>query len=195
MASERKQSAANIRPFIMGLLLGGLAGMLGMHLHQSNEVGPQGTPGAPPVKAECQPVQPQAADTTSTPTKDSKDFEFYGVLENAPVTPARPDLEQPPVPPAMAQAPPSTTPRPSPASGKAFYLQIASFRAAADADALKARIALAGEPAAVVAMDIPDKGTYYRVRVGPFNSQEELAQAKAQLAQGSIDLHSAFVVR
>ncbi len=189
MDTNHNRRKPPIKPFMAGLALGVLAGWLGMYLHQ-----PEGETGQAiePAPVDCVPAaQKPAADPSPIP-KDPKDFEFYGVLEKAPVTPARPDLEQPLVPPSMAPAAPSSTP---PTVAKPFYLQIASFKAAADADALKARIVLAGAPAAVVAMDIPEKGTHYRVRVGPFANQEELSKAKAQLGQGGIELGNAFVVR
>lgn len=191
MDTNRKSSKFAIKPFLVGLALGALVGGLGMYLHQSNGKTGQAVERASAVSAECGPQEQKPAVAAPSLPKDPKDFEFYGVLEKVPVTPARPDLEQPPVPPTMAPAPPSS----SPAMAKPFYLQVASFKAAADADALKARIVLAGAPASVVAMDIPEKGTHYRVRVGPFAGQEELAKAKAQLGQGSIDLRNAFVVR
>jgi cell division protein FtsN len=199
MDTNRKQLGSRIRPFIAGLVVGVLAGMLGMGLHQSNKMGRQEIRSEAEKKAPCPPAEQQQAGTPPKPTKDAKDFEFYGVLENAPVTPARPDLEQPLVPPTMAQSPPRDAPpaRPptAPAASKPFYLQLASFQAAADAEELRARIVLAGAPVIVVAMEIPEKGLYYRVRLGPFASREELAQVKDQLAQSGIDLESGLLVR
>ena len=198
MDTNGKQRNSSFKPFIMGAALGALGGMLGMYLYQSRQPTPLPEPketAAPAV--DCSTVEQKAAEPTVRPSKDPEDYEFYGVLEKVPVTPTRPDLEQPLPPPptegsrsAPAPAAPDTH-----APSRPIYLQVASFKAPADADALKARIVLAGAQAAVVAMDIPDKGTYYRVRVGPFASQDELAKAKAQLGQGGIDLNSAFVVR
>lgn len=197
MDSNGKQHKPPFKPFVMGVALGALAGMLGMYLHQSNQhvPPPAKTEAAAPV--ECAPTEQQAAEPTVRPSKDPEDYEFYGVLEKVPVTPTRPDLEQPQVPPPVESAQPSTpaATAPATATAKPIYLQVASFKTAADADALKARIVLAGEPALVVAMDIPEKGTHYRVRVGPFTSKEALSSAKDQLGESGIDLSSAFVVR
>jgi cell division protein FtsN len=192
MDTEKAPRKSPIRPFMAGLALGALAGMLGMYLHQSDRPVPQPirTKAIGPV--DCGTTEQKSAEPTVLPTKDAKDFEFYGVLEEAPVSPARPDLEQPPISPPMEPDQPAST---SPATTKPFYLQIASFKSAADADALKARIVLAGEPATVVTTDIAEKGTHYRVRVGPFANKADLSRAKAQLAQSSIDLQNAFVVR
>ena len=188
MDTNGKQRKSPIKPFMAGLLLGALTGMLGMYLYK------------PGGEADCVAQQPvgatkdcgtaEQATVTPAPTKDAKDFVFYDVLEQAKVVPPRPDVEQPAMPPSLELAPSAT-----PATSKPFYLQVASFKAAQDADALKARIALAGEVAIIVAMDIPEKGTYYRVRVGPFSSKEDMARAKAHLTRESIKLEQAFVVR
>ena len=185
----------SFKPFIMGLALGVLTGMLGMYLHQSGKEPTQPIRTEAAAALDCPPVEAQVAEPTVRPGKDPEDYEFYGVLEKAPVTPARPDLEQPLPPPPTeggraASAPASAAPQARP-----VYLQVASFKAEADADALKARIVLAGEPVSVLAIDIPEKGTHYRVRVGPFTDREALSRAKIQLAERGIDLGSAFVVR
>jgi cell division protein FtsN len=135
---------------------------------------------------------PAEQTTAPTPTKDAKDFVFYDVLEQAKVAPTRPDVEQPVIPPSIEPAPSPSSPS---ATSKPFHLQVASFKAAQDADALMARIALAGVAANIIAMDIPDKGTYHRVRVGPFFSKEDLARAKTQLQRENINLEQAFVVK
>lgn len=184
-----------IKPFIMGLALGVLAGMLGMYLHQSGKAPAQPIRTEANAALDCPPVEAQVAEPTVRPGKDPEDFEFYGVLEKVPVTPSRPDLEQPLPPPPTEGGRVASAPAPAALQARPVYLQVASFKAEADADALKARIVLAGAPATVVAMEIPDKGTFYRVRVGPFPSQEEMAKAKSQLDQGGIDLNSAFAVR
>lgn len=175
----------------MGAVLGTLAGMLGMYLLQPKPHARQAVKAETAAPEACAPTQPQAAEPTVRPGKDPKDYEFYGVLEKVPLTPTRPDLEPPQAPPPVAPTQASTPV----ATAQPFYLQVASFKAAADADALKARIVLAGEPASVVAMDIPDKGPHYRVRVGPFTSKEALSSAKDRLGESGIDLNSAFVAR
>lgn len=104
-----------------------------------------------------------------------------------------------------APAPPAATPdkvvaSPQPAAPAAtvptpFYLQLASFKTAADADAFKARIALTGVEVGVVATEIPEKGSFYRVRIGPFDSQAAADQAKALLSQGGVSAGQALQVR
>lgn len=196
MDSSRKSRKSAFRPFAAGLMLGAVAGAAGVYLLRHDAPCPPPTRAAAP--SECPPV----ASTPAPPTipKDPKDFEFYGVLEKVPLPPTRPDLEHLPVPSAPLPAPtPAPTPAPAPSSPEApapsLFLQIASFRSVDEADALKARVTLAGQTATVVTSEIPDKGTYYRVRVGPFASREEALRAGEQMQQAGIDPSGAILVR
>jgi len=61
--------------------------------------------------------------------------------------------------------------------GKARYLlQVGAFRTHRQADELKARLALLGFEARIVRIETP-KGTWHRVRLGPFASLRELDRA------------------
>jgi len=71
------------------------------------------------------------------------------------------------------------------------YLQAGAFQQAVDADNMKARLALMGVEASVQAVTLPEKGTVYRVRIGPFTRAEELNRARAQLSQGGIEASAA----
>ena len=55
-----------------------------------------------------------------------------------------------------------------------FWLQAGSFASEADAENLKARLALAGWEAAIQPVSLPDKGLRYRVRLGPYDNTDEL---------------------
>jgi cell division protein FtsN len=73
---------------------------------------------------------------------------------------------------------------PEPATGantSRFLLQAGAFERSADADDLKARIALSGEAARVETAEINGK-TYYRVRLGPYNDAAAAERARANLA-------------
>lgn len=95
-------------------------------------------------------------------------------------------------PPATAAAPASTAPvaaaqAPSGAaeSGARYILQAGAFGASGDAEALKARIALLGLNARVESAAINGK-TVYRVRMGPYGTASELAEAKGKLGSGGL---------
>ncbi|MEP7156289.1 MAG: SPOR domain-containing protein [Betaproteobacteria bacterium] len=73
-----------------------------------------------------------------------------------------------------------------PASTEVFYLQAGAFQSATDADNMKAKVAFAGFEAMVRPVNLPDKGTLFRVRLGPYRSQDEVNRIKATLSQGGI---------
>ena len=68
-----------------------------------------------------------------------------------------------------------------------FFLQAGSFQSAPDADNLKARLALVGIEAAIQTTNLPDKGLWHRVRVGPYSDVEELNRVRGVLKQNGVD--------
>ena len=112
------------------------------------------------------------------------DYSFYDVL---------PTEESMDIPVTGGQAPetpsaaPSTTPETKPIADTSRYLlQAGSFERAADADDLKARIALSGEAAHVETAEVNGK-TMHRVRLGPYADIKAANAAKANLAGQGIN--------
>jgi cell division protein FtsN len=68
-----------------------------------------------------------------------------------------------------------------------YFIQAGSFQNPADADNQKARLAILGFESSVEPANLPDKGTWYRVRLGPFNKVEEINRVRQALAQNGID--------
>jgi cell division protein FtsN len=66
-----------------------------------------------------------------------------------------------------------------------YILQAGAFGASGDAESTKAKIALLGLSARVESAQIGAK-TVYRVRMGPYGSASELAEAKRKLASGGL---------
>jgi cell division protein FtsN len=85
----------------------------------------------------------------------------------------------------------TTTTAPATAAGTApggdtpYILQAGAFGASGDAEAVKARIALLGLGARVESASIDGK-TVFRVRMGPYGTASELAEAKRKLANGGL---------
>ncbi len=69
----------------------------------------------------------------------------------------------------------------------AYFLQAGAFQSPADADNLKARLAFMGLVASVEPTSLPDKGTWYRVRLGPYAKVDDVNKVRSQLAQNGID--------
>src|SRR6266487_4639386 len=68
-----------------------------------------------------------------------------------------------------------------------YFLQAASFQNPADADNLKARLALMGLEASVEPANLAEKGVWYRVRLGPYTRVDEINRVRQQLAQNGVD--------
>jgi cell division protein FtsN len=68
-----------------------------------------------------------------------------------------------------------------------YFIQAGSFQNPADADNQKARLAILGFESSVEPANLPDKGTWYRVRLGPYNKLDEINRVRQALAQNNID--------
>lgn len=68
-----------------------------------------------------------------------------------------------------------------------YILQAGSFRSAADAESMKAKLALAGFESIVQRVEIDSQGTYYRVRLGPYQSKRRLQLHRKQLARHGVN--------
>src|SRR5687768_18147035 len=68
-----------------------------------------------------------------------------------------------------------------------YFIQAGSFQNPADADNQKARLAILGFESSVEPANLPDKGTWYRVRMGPYAKLEEINKVRQVLAQSGID--------
>lgn len=84
----------------------------------------------------------------------------------------------------------AAAPRPATAvasadTGARYILQAGAFGASGDAEATKAKIAMLGLSARVESAQINGK-TVYRVRMGPYGTASELAEAKQKLASGGL---------
>ncbi len=115
-------------------------------------------------------------------------FEFYDILEGkqpaAPGT-AAPRVAPPGVaPPAAGAVTPGVEAKSAPVT--IFFLQVGAFQKPADADNLKAKLALTGLEASVQEVTIPEKGIMHRVRVGPFRDPDEMNQARTLLSQSGV---------
>jgi cell division protein FtsN len=68
-----------------------------------------------------------------------------------------------------------------------YFIQAGAFQNPADADNQKARLAILGFESNVEPTNLPDKGTWYRVRLGPYAKVDELNKVRQALAQNGID--------
>ena len=78
-------------------------------------------------------------------------------------------------------------PKVASATREQYYLQAGSFSSAGDADNQKAKLALMGFEARVEATEVDGKGTFHRVRLGPYGRLDDINRVRATLAQNGVD--------
>src|SRR5262249_25815131 len=87
-----------------------------------------------------------------------------------------------PTPPPKPGSSPAT---PKPHSGETYWLQAGAFTDEKDAENLKAKIAFTGLEA-TVRPGTTDKGTLYRVRLGPYQSLDDANRIRAALSKKGV---------
>lgn len=103
-------------------------------------------------------------------------FDFYTLLPNQTIT----EVVEVEVEPAEVAQPRTN------ASGEMYLLQTGSFRQRDDADRRRAELLLLGlEP--TIEETTGDNGRWFRVYLGPFNSQSRMAKARSLTAAQNID--------
>jgi len=121
----------------------------------------------------------------SAEAKGKREFTFHGILAGKEGSTAERVPETVTGAPVVATAPSQV---PDTASNEAFVIQAGSFQNPADADNQKARLALLGLQASIEPAALPDKGTWYRVRLGPYRSPGEINAIQSQLKQAGINV-------
>jgi cell division protein FtsN len=115
-----------------------------------------------PAPAATQPEPAPQAEPDAAPS-----FDFYKVL------PGDTTNAMPPAPSAAPNTP-------------LYYLQAGAFQNPADADNLKAQLALLGVEAVIQTRDLGDKGVFHRVRVGPLGAMDDVNRTRSLLTQNNI---------
>ena len=68
-----------------------------------------------------------------------------------------------------------------------YYLQVGSFRHTEDADRMRAQLALINIESHIQRVTVNESQTWYRVRVGPFQSARKMDIVRGRLRAQSID--------
>ncbi len=158
---------------------------------------PKMAPAQPPPPPDAAKAAEQAAKGKGGPEKapekaakssERPRFEFYQILpgeKDAGDKDAKSAAKAPVARPEPAK-PGSSPGTPKPHTGETYWLQAGAFAEEKEADNLKAKIALTGLEASVRAVSIPDKGTLYRVRLGPYQSLDDANRIKSALSQNGV---------
>lgn len=107
-------------------------------------------------------------------------FDFYNILPGIDEPLAEEPFDQ-----GGQKSPPSVINDRSSASN--YFLQIGSYRSPGEAEKMKAELALLGVMASVQTAESSDKGTRYRVRIGPYAKITEIDQIRASLQENGIE--------
>jgi cell division protein FtsN len=106
-------------------------------------------------------------------------FDFYNVLTNK-------QDSKTPTNGRTVEAAPLVTTSARPIEGWQV-LQVGSFASESDAEKLKAKLAILGEEASIQPAEIPNKGVWYRVRLGPYKSADDMNIEKKLLKKKGVE--------
>lgn len=160
-----KKASKSQVPGWVWLFTGLVAGAFIMFLVQLAEIDPAARPQPEQAASKAKPQDKQ-------PAKQEPKFDFYTLL------PER-EVIVPPEPEGSSEQRPKE---------KVIYiLQAGSFKQAADADRLRAKLILMGMDTKVEEVGGRGDGSWHRVQVGPFHSQSKMSKARSTLIQQGID--------
>ncbi len=182
-ATSREKAATKSNPFVAGLLTGLLLGV-GLSIGVAILVNGGKTPfSSSPAATTTPPIvtgsvipqdeSPDAVDPNATLEQKPR-FDFYTILPGSEKQVTEEDIVK-----ESAQLETEIEPvKPK----QHYYLQIGAFQTENDADNMKAKLALQGFEAVIQSAEIPEKGVWHRVRVGPFADVERINKARSELA-------------
>jgi cell division protein FtsN len=149
----------------VGLAIG-LSVALAVHLHYQNRApaGPEPAADAPPASAVAPTEEPPPADAGSG-------YDFYDMLPKQ-------EVEVPQSEAAISAG--SASPKGD------VTLQAGSFKNVAEAEKLQAQLAQYGIDAKIQRFSLEDE-TWYRVRIGPIATVEQLESIRAKLAEAEVE--------
>lgn len=165
---QKKTSSGS--PFLSGLLFGFLFGVIAtvaLTMYLKGDTSPFED------KKISAPEIPQAT-TENTPdaTTPKDDLDFYTILPETESTVTVKEINDADIT----------------IKKESYFLQVGSFKSESDADNLKAKLALQGFEAIVQTASIPEKGTWHRVRVGPFNNIDSINKMRNQLTANDFNV-------
>lgn len=170
--------------FVAGLVV---AGVLAIWIYNATPFRPESSPPAKlePVKPKVDPKH--ATKGADEPKSDAERVVPPGVSMNTP-----PVASAPATPPKAAGKAESTKPEPEPSPSAEprgrLWLQVGAYVNRQDAENQRARFAVLGYEAQIQNAEVPDKGTVYRVRIGPYRDPDEAGKVRGDLARQGIEV-------
>ena len=119
-------------------------------------------------------------DNTKTAKPKKPRYDFFTVLPEMEVVVPQQELSR------KADKPEPTPDATTAGTRDNYILQVGSFRSAADAEQMKARLALMGSMATVQTVTVNGE-TWHRVRIGPFEGARKADEMRRMLSDNQID--------
>lgn len=183
---ERAKKTSKGSPFFTGVLIGfllGVASSLAVVMvikggdSPFSELSKPSQPLAEKIKEDAKKQAAAeaeaAANAQAENTPDNKDdktrFDFYTILPGSESQVSTEDVK---------------IKNETPAAQPTYFLQVGAFQTEEEADNMKATLALQGFEALVQTANIPEKGVWHRVRVGPLKNLDQISKTKADLING-----------
>lgn len=177
-ASRSSKSGGNKgNPFLSGLLVGLLLGVgisVGVAILVKGSDSPfvsRGIPAKHDVATEESSAVPK--DAIPAAGSDKPRFDFYTILPGTEAQVTEQEIKR--------KEEESTSSK----TQESYFLQVGAFKTEQEADNMKAKLALLGMEAIVQTAAIPDKGTWHRVRVGPFSDLDQINKARGELTRNN----------
>ena len=183
-SAERQTRSKKGSPFLTGLLIGillGIAASLAVVVYLKRDDNPFAIPTnkqtakslsdkiAEDAKSQDKNTTPSANSAPEASVNgDETSYDFYTILPS--------DENK-----ISKEVESSLNANQQPATKNIYHLQVGSFHTEEEADNLKAKLALQGFEAVVQTADIPEKGVWHRVRVGPLNDLDQITKTKTDL--------------
>ena len=159
-----------MHPFSIGIIIGFVLGMgvaFGFAIYLNRTNSPFVEKELPAGRKELKPMESAKGSHPPKSAEGAPKFDFYDIL------------------PGKQEAMP-TKPSDAADAKERVFLQAGAFQNSADADNLKARLALAGFEAQIKTAHLPDNKTWHRVRLGPFENTEEAQRVMSTLKDNQI---------
>ncbi len=195
---QAQQHGSTVTGVIIGLLLG-LAIALGVAFFVNKQKSPYVDRVNHPIEGiekpagakleDPKPVDAAGKPAAATDASGKPRFEYHKILSDGKEVAPTPEkvqinqqVNQSPIPALPAATEKTAAEEP----GTKYYLQVGAFNSGADADNLKARIALIGLQAEVKAATVQDKGVMHRVRLGPYKTHDDMSRVRDELTQNGL---------
>lgn len=169
--TSREKPSSKGSPFFSGLLVGLVLGVglsVALALFITGGKSPFENKVTPAAVIEAENLQvPDAEQANAGNDADKPRFDFYTILPGTETQVTEQEIKQ------KESAAIAVT--------ESYFLQVGAFQTEQEADNMKAKLALQGIEAIVQTAEIPEKGTWHRVRVGPFSDINQINQSRSQL--------------